>query len=297
MRRPASLQEWDDEVAFVLPRINLADITGFLALAVASPGRFFRAIQLAIRTRRPGLNGLIYQAFYFAEAMLVAGRIKQIQPDHIHNHFGDHSGLITMLAAILNGIDYSISFHGPHVFIDGTSAAIGDKVAHARFIRCISYFCRSQVIVYSGDADVAKLKIVHCGLDLEKYPFRPRDGKSRAAILPRRDSHPKRALNSCCRRSLFSPPKDNLCTSESPVTARATTRWKNCPHARDFRPRDISGQPDRSSGYAGIVAGRLIRAAEPRRRRAGLTDGSHGRRRAGDRNQHCRNERTRRARP
>ena len=76
-----------------------------------------------------------------------------------------------MLAAKLADITYSISFHGPHVFFDGQSERIKEKVSHARFTRCISYFCRSQVILFSNMSDFSSLKVVHCGLELSRYRF------------------------------------------------------------------------------------------------------------------------------
>jgi glycosyltransferase involved in cell wall biosynthesis len=70
-----------------------------------------------------------------------------------------------MLASKLSGIGYSISFHGPHIFLDAKDAAIKEKIEHARFIRCISYFCRSQLIVLSESSNLSTYKIVHCGLE------------------------------------------------------------------------------------------------------------------------------------
>src|SRR5262249_34258426 len=130
----------------------------------------------ALRTRRPGMRGLTFQFFYLAEAVLAAEIVRENQIAHVHNHFGDHGGIITMLAARLAGVSYSISFHGPHIFFDGTSEHMKEKVAHASFIRCISYFCRSQVILFSGITDCSSLKVIHCGLDLSCYHFRqPRE--------------------------------------------------------------------------------------------------------------------------
>src|SRR5262249_9571907 len=86
-------------------------------------------------------------------------------------HFGDHSGIVTLLASKLTGINYSISFHGPHIFFEAKSGAIREKVDHARFIRCISYFCRSQLMVLCETADLSAFKIVHCVLYLGKYQF------------------------------------------------------------------------------------------------------------------------------
>jgi colanic acid/amylovoran biosynthesis glycosyltransferase len=67
--------------------------------------------------------------------------------DHVHNHFGDQCGTVTMLAARLAGIDYSITFHGPHIFFDPKYSSIREKVLGARFIRA--------------------------GLCIEKYDYRP----------------------------------------------------------------------------------------------------------------------------
>lgn len=170
---PAFLKEWSGEVEFLLPRSLLSVLQTLFWVVVASPAQFAEALRLALVTAQPGIRGCVYQMIYFAEAMLAAGSLRKRRIDHVHNHFGDHSGLVTMLACKLSGIAYSISFHGPHVFFDGKNATLKEKVDNALFIRCISYFCRSQVIVYSGSSNLAALKIVHCGLDLSKYQFRP----------------------------------------------------------------------------------------------------------------------------
>ena len=133
-------------------------------------------VHLAFVTARPGFKGLVNQVFYLAEAVSAAEVLQKRDIAHVHNHFGDHSGIVTMLATKLCNISYSISFHGPHVFFDGGLARIKEKVSHARFVRCISYFCRSQVILFSESANLSALKIVHCGLDLKDYEFRlPRE--------------------------------------------------------------------------------------------------------------------------
>src|SRR5260370_24723289 len=84
--------------------------------------------------------------------------------------------MITMLAAKVADVTYSISFHGPHVFFNAKSERIKAKVSRARFTRCISYFCRSHVILFSGITDLSSLKVVHCGLELGSYQYRsPRE--------------------------------------------------------------------------------------------------------------------------
>lgn len=124
---PDILNEWSREVEFVLPRVSLADVGSFLSAAISSPTNFIGTISLALSTRRPGIAGFIYQMIYLAEALLAAGRLRRLNVEHIHNHFGDHSGLVTMLAAKLIDAEYSISIHGPHVFMDQKYSAFPEK--------------------------------------------------------------------------------------------------------------------------------------------------------------------------
>lgn len=170
------MEEWGHQTCFLLPRSILSIARALCVIIIRSPTRFVSTVHLAFATARPGFKGLIKQAFYLAEAMMAAEVLQKRDVTHVHNHFGDHSGIVTMLAARLCNISYSISFHGPHVFFDGALARIKEKVSHARFVRCISYFCRSQVILFSECTDLSALKIVHCGLDLKDYQFRlPRE--------------------------------------------------------------------------------------------------------------------------
>jgi glycosyltransferase involved in cell wall biosynthesis len=107
------------------------------------------------------------------EAVLAANVIRQKGIGHVHNHIGDQSGTVTMLAANLAKIGYSITFHGWPVFFDAEGSRIKEKVLGANFTRAISYFCRSQLMMFSDCNDLARFKVIHCGLDLDKYRYRP----------------------------------------------------------------------------------------------------------------------------
>src|SRR4029079_6984418 len=166
---PDILAEWAADTRFLLPRSILSILWIVLTMAASSPLRFCSAFYLALSTARPGLRGFAYQLFYFAEAVLAAAELQTNAVDHVHNHIGDQSGTVTMLAANLAGIGYSITFHGWPVFFDAKYSRIKEKVLGARFTRSISYFCRSQLMMFSECDDPAPFKVVHCGLDLAKY--------------------------------------------------------------------------------------------------------------------------------
>jgi glycosyltransferase involved in cell wall biosynthesis len=170
---PTILSEWSSETHFILPKSGLGIAAVVLVSAIRSPRRFLFSLRLALSTARPGFHGTTYQLFYFIEAVLAAEILRRNAIDHIHNHIGDQSGTVTMLAARLAGVDYSITFHGWPVFFDAKYSRIKEKVLGARFTRAISYFCRSQLMMFSGCTDPAPIKVIHCGLDMKKYCYRP----------------------------------------------------------------------------------------------------------------------------
>ena len=174
---PNILAEWSQDTEFALPRSAFSIAWGALTFAIRSPVRFLATARLALLTSRPGVGGLLYQSFYFVEAIIAADLMCRNAIVHVHNHIGDHSGMVTMLAAKLAGISYSITFHGWPVFYDVEYSRINRKVRDARFTRSISYFCRSQLMMFSECDDPTSFKIIHCGLDINKYGFR----------LPRRE--------------------------------------------------------------------------------------------------------------
>ncbi|SRR6266851_173341 len=165
------LAEWVPRVIFLLPDSIRSVVIALCAESFGNPKRFLLALRTALQTSPPGLRGFAYQMFYLAEALLAASHIRANRTSHLHNHFGDRSGTVTMLAAILTTVDYSISFHGPHVFFDEAGSSLKEKIRNACFIRSISYFCRSQLMVAAQSTDITRNKIIHCGIDLEKYPF------------------------------------------------------------------------------------------------------------------------------
>lgn len=170
---PEIMRQWTDQTSFVLPCSPLSIVRTFFTSLVCHPIRMASTFRLAVATSRPGLRGIVYQLVYFVEAVLAADIMRRKGIDHVHNHIGDQSGTVTMLAAHLAGIGYSITFHGWPVFFDASYHRLKEKILGARFTRAISFFCRSQLMMFSGRDDSPTFKVVHCGLSLDKYRYRP----------------------------------------------------------------------------------------------------------------------------
>lgn len=149
-------------------------IAAHLRMLRRAPGRWFAALRLAWAIRPPGAKALLWQMFYFLEAGVLSDHLLARSVTHMHNHFGDASGSLTLIASEMSGIPFSIMLHGPTIFFETHWWRLDVKLARAAFIACISHFCRSQAMLFSDEADWHKLRIVHCGVVPAAYGTTPR---------------------------------------------------------------------------------------------------------------------------
>jgi glycosyltransferase involved in cell wall biosynthesis len=160
----------------ILPARWAKLLAGHLKLALAAPRAYFSTLSLALRLAPRGLRGLLWQAFYFAEAVVLFEQCRKREIRHIHAHIANVAADVALLTANLGtAIDserpwsWSFTMHGPTEFFDVAHFRLAQKLERARFVICISDFARSQLIAL-GDADAwEKLHVVHCGVPLERF--------------------------------------------------------------------------------------------------------------------------------
>jgi glycosyltransferase involved in cell wall biosynthesis len=152
-----------------------------------SPGTWLRTLVLALKMRAPGLKALIWQLFYFLEAGVLADHLRQNNIRHLHNHFGNSSCSVAVLAAELAGIPFSFTEHGPAIFFEVDHWALPEKIARAKFVVAITHFCRAQLMLFSDPKHWSKIAIVHCGVVPEAYRRDPGGTGKRVAFVGRLD--------------------------------------------------------------------------------------------------------------
>lgn len=156
---------------YVLPANPLRLLLLNIASLFSVPIRYLSTLNLARKTAQPGYRGMLWQLFYFQEAVVLAAELRRQQIQHLHNHLGDACGTVTLLACKLASVGYSITFHGPHIFFDPTHWALREKVEHSCFSVCISHYCRSQMMLFTDPQNWGRLAIVHCGVNPAHYDF------------------------------------------------------------------------------------------------------------------------------
>jgi len=147
-----------------------------------SPLRYLKSIILAVRSGAPGVRGLIYQVFYFAEAGVLADELQGAGIGHLHNHFGNSSCSVAMLASVISGIPYSYTMHGPAIFFEPARWSLGEKIKRAKFVACISHFCRSQAMIFCPPQKWDRLHIIHCGVDPTLFKPVEHQGKGKRLL-------------------------------------------------------------------------------------------------------------------
>lgn len=174
---PEEKEAWDETFYVLAAAKNPIKLLGAHSqLLLRKPGHWFGTLGLALRTHRPGLKGLIWQMFYFLEAGVLACHLQKENISHLHNHFADSSATVAMLAAKLADLPFSFTLHGPTELYAPESWYMGEKVARAKLVVCISHFARSQVMLFSDPTHWHKLRIVHCGVTPARYETQPAAG-------------------------------------------------------------------------------------------------------------------------
>lgn len=165
---PEQRQERDNTF-YLLPVKPIQLLLAHLSLLFTRPRKYLQTLGLAWSTRRYGVIGTIYQLFYFLEAGTLAQQIRQKQIQHLHNHFGDSSCTVAMLAASLGDFTFSFSLHGPYIFFNPYVWRLDAKIQRALFVACISNYCRSQGMIFGSTDTWKKMYIVHCGVDPDLF--------------------------------------------------------------------------------------------------------------------------------
>lgn len=190
---PANLLSRADRAAFdstfaILPpswpRLGRAH----LRLALARPSAYLSVLLGALRLAPAGPRGLLWQLFYFVEAVVLWEECRRRGIRHIHVHFANVSADVALLATRIGTLlepqrpwSWSFTMHGPTEFFDVRHFRLGEKLRHASFVVCISDFARSQLMSLSEPAGWAKLPVIHVGIPIEQFTPLGDDGRPQAA--------------------------------------------------------------------------------------------------------------------
>jgi glycosyltransferase involved in cell wall biosynthesis len=121
-----------------------------------------------------------------AQARALAALVREYGVDHLHAHFANTATTVARPAARQAGITYSFTAHAMDIFSPVADAAdLAEKMRDAAFTVTVSDFNLAHLRTIDPDA---RLTRVYNGIDLDRFPFRPRvshDGPARILAVGR----------------------------------------------------------------------------------------------------------------
>ena len=138
-----------------------------LETLVRRPAVIARGVRTVFSVKRCTLRQRSYWLFYLVEAILVGRWMRQRSLGHLHVHFGGPVASVGMLTAAAWKLPYSLTIHGPEELLDVSAYHLREKIGEARFVVCISDFCRSQLLAISPPESWHKFLTVRLGIDPE----------------------------------------------------------------------------------------------------------------------------------
>jgi len=126
---------------------------------------------------------LLWRLFYTFEAVLVWKRCNELGIRHLHAHHANVAANLAWLAVELgrrvDGPDsawrWTFTMHGPSELMAIEAHDLGAKAEAADGVACISDFTRSQLMLHTQPESWERFRIVHCGIDTQRFAPLPAD--------------------------------------------------------------------------------------------------------------------------
>lgn len=181
----------------LLPPRWRALLGAHLLAATRAPVSYGRALLAAVSLSSGGVRALVWQLFYFAEAIMLWDHMRRRGLRHVHVHFPTGAADAAMLAtSYANRFraageaaprwTWSWTCHGPTEFTEISSGRLAAKVERADAVICVSHWAYSQILGWVPPSRPERVHVVPLGVDLTLFSPDERD---------RDDDEPIRILN------------------------------------------------------------------------------------------------------
>ena len=159
---------------FVVKRRGVGEIlAAHAATVITRPLKYAGGLAKAVSLAGPDLARLASYLFYFGEAVVAGRQFWRQGCAHVHTHYATN---VAVLAACVYPVELSATIHGSAEFIDPRAQRLREKVAACAFVRAISLYGRSQLMLATPFNEWSKFVVARLGVDPAEFapaPFRP----------------------------------------------------------------------------------------------------------------------------
>jgi len=142
------------------------------------PWRYWRGLFFTLHLAGAAPKKLLYHLAYFAEAIAVGRRMRELRITHLHASF---SATVALIAARTFPLTWSFGVYGFGELHDPTATHLSERISSAGFVRSISKHGRGQLMLSCDRSQWSKL--LHSPLGIDPQEFSPR-GKDKDRPQP-----------------------------------------------------------------------------------------------------------------
>lgn len=145
-----------------------------LVTLICAPSKYIKALITCLQlVLFDGPKSFVKAGGYFVEGVILAHWLQKHSIHHLHVHFLNPASTVALIVVGLYRCELSFSVHGPDEFYNVEANLLSQKINLAKFIRCISYFCRSQMLRLAENKSRSKFRIIRCGVNTEIFTPNP----------------------------------------------------------------------------------------------------------------------------
>ncbi|WP_082944243.1 glycosyltransferase [Mycolicibacterium elephantis] len=147
---------------------SLECVRAHLFWAKAKPRTYLRALVSSVRLAGWHINSL--KAFWSVVwAVMIASEIERSTIRHLHAHWATFPAHAAMVISALTGRTFSFTAHAHDIY--SNAYGLEEKVSAAAFVVTISELNREILTQVPGANE--KVKVIRCGVDLNRFVFHP----------------------------------------------------------------------------------------------------------------------------
>lgn len=146
--------------------VLLSNVTEFMR----HPLRYLRGLFFALHLGARGPRQMLYHLAYFAEAVLIGRYMRKRGIPHVHANF---SATVSLLVTRTFPATMSFVAHGYGELHDPTATHLQERIRGSLFVRAVSRYGRSQMMLSCDRKDWPKLICIPLGIDGARYPPTP----------------------------------------------------------------------------------------------------------------------------
>lgn len=155
------------ERAHFTPFLSLKMIWSNIKLLFKKPGTYVKTLTTIIHSNWGSRRFLLGKLVYFPKSVYLAEMMTRDKIDHIHVHFASFPAAVAYMIHQFSNISYSFTAHGSDLHRD--QHMLCEKIQDAKYVISISQYNKDMMIDHCGKENAEKIKIVHCGVDLERF--------------------------------------------------------------------------------------------------------------------------------